>query len=269
MQDSYLAERVPSVVFVLVLCSSKLHVVVGSLMLVKFIFVDHIHIITKVRHSYLICSHYHSDGNTSSTIQSVSCNTTTSPYHTVFSPVVREDAKTNKPQTKEDQTVHLVTTSITRIHPNLFVLMPTLRETASQCCKQVYIGTAVLPKPLFVLDHDDEVDGDDVSCNVRVLSLNSDNGVERSSHVLPLLLPTGRHQQTQNQVRHSSNRRIRRCHKQNIIADTICPSTLLRIQLGSHRTSPQMGSARPFYSRPNPPVISSHHSFGKVRLSPR
>lgn len=80
MQDSYLAERVPSVVFVLVLCSSKLHVVVGSLMLVKFIFVDHIHIITKVRHSYPICSHYHSDGNTSSTIQSVSCNTTTSPY---------------------------------------------------------------------------------------------------------------------------------------------------------------------------------------------
>jgi endo-1,4-beta-xylanase len=37
----------------------------------------------------------------------------------------------------------------------------TLRETASNCCKQVYIGAAILPRPLFVPDFDDdgEVDG--------------------------------------------------------------------------------------------------------------
>ena len=39
----------------------------------------------------------------------------------------------------------------------------TLREIADRACKKVYIGAAVLPKPLFVLDHDDEVDGEDVS----------------------------------------------------------------------------------------------------------
>mmetsp|Transcript_4247 Transcript_4247/g.7568 ORF Transcript_4247/g.7568 Transcript_4247/m.7568 type:complete len:489 (-) Transcript_4247:134-1600(-) len=40
--------------------------------------------------------------------------------------------------------------------------MTTLRETAAQCCKKVYIGAAVLPKPLFVPDYDDEIiDGDD------------------------------------------------------------------------------------------------------------
>lgn len=33
---------------------------------------------------------------------------------------------------------------------------PTLREIADSACKNVYIGAAVLPKPLFVLDHDDE-----------------------------------------------------------------------------------------------------------------
>ena len=38
--------------------------------------------------------------------------------------------------------------------------MATLRETAAACCKKVYIGTAVLPKPLFVPDFDDEVDVD-------------------------------------------------------------------------------------------------------------
>lgn len=36
----------------------------------------------------------------------------------------------------------------------------TLRNTADGCCKQVYIGAAVLPKPLFVPDHDDEVHND-------------------------------------------------------------------------------------------------------------
>eukprot|EP00804_Cyclotella_cryptica_P007198 CCRYP_009728-RB/>CCRYP_009728-RB protein AED:0.30 eAED:0.30 QI:190/1/1/1/0.5/0.33/3/3035/476 len=35
---------------------------------------------------------------------------------------------------------------------------PTLREIAKKCCKKVYIGAAVLPKPLFVLDYDDEPD---------------------------------------------------------------------------------------------------------------
>ena len=35
---------------------------------------------------------------------------------------------------------------------------PTLRETAEKCCKKVYIGAAVLPKPLFVLEYDDEYD---------------------------------------------------------------------------------------------------------------
>lgn len=46
----------------------------------------------------------------------------------------------------------------------------TLRGTAAQCCKQVYIGAAVLPKPLFVPDHDDEeilVDGDDGASTPR------------------------------------------------------------------------------------------------------
>lgn len=32
----------------------------------------------------------------------------------------------------------------------------TLRETASNCCKQVYIGAAILPRPLFVPDFDDD-----------------------------------------------------------------------------------------------------------------
>ena len=36
--------------------------------------------------------------------------------------------------------------------------MSTLRETAAQCCKQVYIGAAVLPKQLFVPDFDDEIE---------------------------------------------------------------------------------------------------------------
>jgi hypothetical protein len=40
----------------------------------------------------------------------------------------------------------------------------TLRELAKRACKKVYIGTAVLPKPLFVLDHDDdEIDSKSVS----------------------------------------------------------------------------------------------------------
>lgn len=37
----------------------------------------------------------------------------------------------------------------------------TLRQIADRACKKVFIGTAVLPKPLFVLDHDDETDDDD------------------------------------------------------------------------------------------------------------
>ncbi|KAL3785538.1 hypothetical protein ACHAWO_013314 [Cyclotella atomus] len=32
----------------------------------------------------------------------------------------------------------------------------TLREIADRACKKIYIGAAVLPKPLFVLDHDDD-----------------------------------------------------------------------------------------------------------------
>jgi len=41
---------------------------------------------------------------------------------------------------------------------SLFLIdsMTTLRETAALCCKQVYIGAAVLPKPLFVPDFDDD-----------------------------------------------------------------------------------------------------------------
>jgi hypothetical protein len=45
----------------------------------------------------------------------------------------------------------------------------TLREIADRACKKIYIGAAVLPKPLFVLDHDDddaEVHGGDVSSSV-------------------------------------------------------------------------------------------------------
>jgi hypothetical protein len=41
---------------------------------------------------------------------------------------------------------------------DIFDVGPTLRETAEKCCKKVYIGAAVLPKPLFVLDYDDEHD---------------------------------------------------------------------------------------------------------------
>ena len=41
----------------------------------------------------------------------------------------------------------------------------TLRETADKCCKKVYIGSAVLPRPLFIADFDDEVDQDDGSRN--------------------------------------------------------------------------------------------------------
>jgi len=37
----------------------------------------------------------------------------------------------------------------------------TLRQVADRCCKKVYIGTAVLPKPLFVMDYDDECDAAD------------------------------------------------------------------------------------------------------------
>lgn len=33
--------------------------------------------------------------------------------------------------------------------------LATLRETAARCCRKVHIGAAVLPKPLFVPDHDD------------------------------------------------------------------------------------------------------------------
>jgi hypothetical protein len=43
----------------------------------------------------------------------------------------------------------------------------TLREIADRACKKVYIGAAVLPKPLFVFDYDEdngEVNGDEVSC---------------------------------------------------------------------------------------------------------
>lgn len=77
--------------FVLVLCSSKLHVVVGSLMLVKFIFVDHIHIITKVRHSYPICSHY--DGScTASSARSTAMETHRLPFN--LSAVIRLLART-------------------------------------------------------------------------------------------------------------------------------------------------------------------------------
>ena len=91
MQDSYLAERVPSVVFVLVLCSSILHLVVVSFMLVKFIFVNHIHIITKVRHSYPICSHY--DGScTASSARSTAMETHRLPFN--LSAVIRLLART-------------------------------------------------------------------------------------------------------------------------------------------------------------------------------
>ncbi|KAL7463492.1 hypothetical protein ACHAXS_003855 [Conticribra weissflogii] len=34
----------------------------------------------------------------------------------------------------------------------------TLKETAAKCCKKVYIGAAVLPKPLFIYDHDDAIE---------------------------------------------------------------------------------------------------------------
>ena len=40
----------------------------------------------------------------------------------------------------------------------------TLRETAAQCRREVHIGAAILPRPLFVADFDDyeeEDDGDD------------------------------------------------------------------------------------------------------------
>jgi hypothetical protein len=36
----------------------------------------------------------------------------------------------------------------------------TLREIADRACKKVYIGAAVLPKPLFVFDYDDDDDGE-------------------------------------------------------------------------------------------------------------
>ena len=50
----------------------------------------------------------------------------------------------------------------------------TLREIADRACKKVYIGTAVLPKPLFVLDHDDEVDdNDDVRYCCVLISLRT------------------------------------------------------------------------------------------------
>ncbi|KAL3777160.1 hypothetical protein ACHAW5_000147 [Stephanodiscus triporus] len=35
----------------------------------------------------------------------------------------------------------------------------TLRETAARCRREVYIGAAVLPRPLFVMDFDDDGDG--------------------------------------------------------------------------------------------------------------
>jgi endo-1,4-beta-xylanase len=38
----------------------------------------------------------------------------------------------------------------------------TLREIASRCRQKVYIGAAILPRPLFVLDYDD----DDVDCDI-------------------------------------------------------------------------------------------------------
>ncbi|KAL7535201.1 hypothetical protein ACHAXR_006335 [Thalassiosira sp. AJA248-18] len=47
----------------------------------------------------------------------------------------------------------------------------TLRETAAQCCKQVFIGTAILPKPLFIPDYDDDAIGDDGAADG-----NTDNG---------------------------------------------------------------------------------------------
>jgi len=39
----------------------------------------------------------------------------------------------------------------------------TLSQLADQACKHVYIGAAVLPKPLFVLDYDDKDNHDEVS----------------------------------------------------------------------------------------------------------
>jgi endo-1,4-beta-xylanase len=50
----------------------------------------------------------------------------------------------------------------------------TLRETAAQCCKQVYIGAAILPRPLFIPDFDDDggidedVDGADADSDAIV-----------------------------------------------------------------------------------------------------
>jgi len=47
--------------------------------------------------------------------------------------------------------------------------MTTLRETAARCCKQVYIGAAVLPKPLFVPDFDDDENADGEKSNDEVV----------------------------------------------------------------------------------------------------
>lgn len=65
----------------------------------------------------------------------------------------------------------------------------TLRETAVQCCKQVYIGAAILPRPLFVPDFDDVGGADDnvvprrsqIKC-ATISTLTAEEEEERISH---------------------------------------------------------------------------------------
>lgn len=52
----------------------------------------------------------------------------------------------------------------------------TLRELATQLCKQIDIGTAILPKPLFV--HDDETNHIKIdNATVECVSNDNDNDV--------------------------------------------------------------------------------------------